>query len=48
MYNVVHSTLYYLFNVGDVLLWCWRRTEISCTDHVRNVEVLLRAKEQMK
>jgi len=28
-------------------MWCWRRMErISCTDHVRNVEVLLRVKEQ--
>jgi len=28
-------------------MWCWRRMEkISWTDHVRNVEVLLRVKEQ--
>jgi len=28
-------------------MWCWRRMEkISCTDHVRNEEVLLRVKEQ--
>jgi hypothetical protein len=28
-------------------MWCWRRMEkISCTNHVRNEEVLLRAKEQ--
>jgi hypothetical protein len=28
-------------------MWCWRREEkISCTDHVRNGEVLLRVKEQ--
>jgi len=28
-------------------MWCWRRMEkISLTDHVRNVEVLLRVKEQ--
>jgi hypothetical protein len=27
-------------------MWCWRRTEISWTDHVRNEEVLLRVKEQ--
>jgi hypothetical protein len=28
-------------------MWCWRRTEnISCTDHVRNREVLFRIKEQ--
>jgi len=28
-------------------MWCWRRMEkISCIDHVRNEEVLLRVKEQ--
>ena len=27
-------------------IWCWKRTEISWTDHVRNEEVLLRVKEQ--
>jgi hypothetical protein len=28
-------------------MWCWRRMEkMSCTDHVRNEEVLLRVKEQ--
>jgi len=28
-------------------MWCWRRMgKISCTDHVRNKEVLLRVKEQ--
>jgi len=28
-------------------IWCWRRMEkISCTDHVRNEEVLFRIKEQ--
>jgi hypothetical protein len=28
-------------------MWCWRRMEkISWTDHMRNEEVLLRAKEQ--
>ena len=28
-------------------MWCWRRMEkISWTDHVRNEEALLRAKEQ--
>jgi hypothetical protein len=28
-------------------MWCWRRMEkISWTDHVRNVDVLLRVKEQ--
>ena len=26
--------------------WCWRRMEISWTDHVRNEEVLLRVNEQ--
>jgi len=28
-------------------MWCWRRMQkISCTNHVRNEEVLLRVKEQ--
>ena len=27
-------------------MWCWRRTEISWTDHVGNEEVLLRVNEQ--
>jgi hypothetical protein len=27
-------------------VWCWRKIEISSTDHVRNEEVLLRVKEQ--
>ena len=28
-------------------MWCWRRMKkISCTDHVRNEEVLLRVNEQ--
>jgi hypothetical protein len=27
-------------------MWCWRRMEISWTDHVRNEEVLFRVKEQ--
>jgi hypothetical protein len=27
-------------------MWCWRRMEISWTDHVRNAEVLLRVKQQ--
>jgi hypothetical protein len=28
-------------------IWCWGRMQkISCTDHVRNEEVLLRVKEQ--
>jgi len=26
-------------------MWCWRRMEISCTDHVRNDGVLQRVKE---
>ena len=26
-------------------MWCWRRMEISCTDHVRNEKVLLRVNE---
>jgi hypothetical protein len=28
-------------------MWCWRRTEISWTDSVRNEEVLHREKEEM-
>ena len=27
-------------------VWCWRRMEISWTDHVRNEELLLRVNEQ--
>jgi hypothetical protein len=27
-------------------IWCWRRMEISWTDHVRNEEVLHRVKEE--
>jgi hypothetical protein len=27
-------------------LWCWRKMEISWTDHVRNEDVLLRVNEQ--
>ena len=27
-------------------MWCWRRMEISWTDHVRNEEVLLTVNEQ--
>jgi coproporphyrinogen III oxidase len=27
-------------------MWCWRRTEISWTDRVRNEEVLQRVKEE--
>ena len=27
-------------------MWCWRRMEISWTEHVRNEEVLLRVNEQ--
>jgi len=27
-------------------MWCWRRMEISWTDHVRSEEVLLRVNEQ--
>jgi len=34
-------------NVESFEMWCWRRMEkISWTDHVRNEEVLLRAKEE--
>ena len=27
-------------------MWCWRRMEISQTEHVKNEEVLLRVNEQ--
>jgi hypothetical protein len=27
-------------------MWCWRRMKISCTDHVRNKEVLLRVRSR--
>jgi hypothetical protein len=33
-------------NLRKKLVWCWRRMEISWTDHVRNEEVLLRVNEQ--
>jgi hypothetical protein len=34
-------------HLGSFKIWCWRRMgKISCTDHVRNEEVLLRIKEQ--
>jgi len=29
-----------------IYMCCWRRVEISWTDHVRNEEILLRVKEQ--
>jgi hypothetical protein len=29
-------------------MWCWRRMEISWTDHVRDEEVLLRVKVKGK
>jgi hypothetical protein len=32
--------------LGSFEMWCWRRMEISWTDHVRNEEVLLRVSEQ--
>ena len=33
--------------LGSFETWCWRRMEkISCTDRVRNEEVLLRVKEE--
>jgi len=32
--------------LGSFEMWCWRRMEISWTDHVRNEEVLLRVNEQ--
>jgi hypothetical protein len=33
-------------HVESFEMWCWRRMEISWTDHVRNEEVLLRVSEQ--
>jgi hypothetical protein len=33
-------------NLESFEMWCWRKMEISWTDHVRNEEVLLRVKEQ--
>ena len=33
-------------NLESFEMWCWRRMEISWTDHVRNEEVLLRVNEQ--
>jgi hypothetical protein len=33
-------------NDNKALTWCWRRMEISWTDHVRNEGVLLGVKEQ--
>jgi hypothetical protein len=33
-------------NLESFEMWCWRRMEISWTDHMRNQEVLLRVKEQ--
>jgi hypothetical protein len=33
-------------NLKSFGMWCWGRMEISCTDRVRNEEVLLRVKEQ--
>jgi len=34
-------------HLESIEIWCWRRmVKISWTDHVRNEEVLLRAKEQ--
>jgi hypothetical protein len=30
----------------SIEMWCWRRMEISWTDHVRNEEELLRVNEQ--
>jgi hypothetical protein len=32
--------------VASFEMWCWRRMEISWTEHVRNEEVLLRVNEQ--
>jgi hypothetical protein len=33
-------------NLERFEMWCWRRMEISWTDHMRNEEVLLRVKGQ--
>jgi len=34
-------------HLESLKMWCWRRMEkISCTDHVRTEDVLLRVKEQ--
>jgi hypothetical protein len=32
-------------HLENLEMWCWRRMEISWTDHVRNEEVLHRGKE---
>jgi len=44
------AVMWTLWNVDQKYLesfetWCWRRTEISWTDHVRNEEVLERVKK---
>jgi hypothetical protein len=33
-------------NLESFEMWCWKRMEISWTDHMINEEVALRAKEQ--
>jgi hypothetical protein len=33
-------------HLENIEKWCWRRMEISWTDHVRNEEVLFRVREQ--
>jgi hypothetical protein len=33
-------------HLGSFEMWCWRRMEISWTDHTRNEEVLIRVKKQ--
>jgi hypothetical protein len=43
--------VYYMWDIHQKHLenfemWCWRRMEISWTDHARNEEVLHRVKEQ--
>src|SRR5215510_2319963 len=36
----------YLKHLESFEMWCWRRMEISWTEHVKNEEVSLRVKEQ--
>ena len=40
-----YSNLFWYRRLESSEMWCWRRMEISWTDHVRN-EVLLRVNEQ--
>jgi hypothetical protein len=36
----------YQKNLGSSEMWYWRKMKISCTDHVRNEEVLLTVMEE--